>query len=309
MELATRIFRKNKTNRIGYFIDQFKLLGLGKKHCEDINEFDSYIENNKVKITINNLLNNLYKTNDTEELANSILMAYKISLFSKDVFSGLFTKLDKKIVNSSHKVVAMMELLQENISDDFFETINQHYSLYKLWSSKHILHRIRNEIQNLTQLLKIKTSLKKNEYQNIISDICDYVDKIINEDAFIGVKSILDIYPCLSVWDNAKQYYWTSIKLCHDDIYHLFVLLISELKKKLDESTSCKSIKDQLNKDLNINKMTKMIRDNNFNTKDIVNITDKVIIIAEKIYPDLKFNHEIDSFCDSIDALSVIFDQ
>jgi len=242
MEIACDILKKSSiTERYSDIKKNFKSLNLNDiSRTSSLETFIKIINTEKYINNVTSLIEE-YFDNIDKDMGISILMAYCISSYSNKLFDSYKTKFEQKLILSANRVVLCIEKLLSNNkipdeqNEDFLNSIDHYYSLYKVWKSKDSINemsRLFENIQDITNILKIQI-IKKMPIGNY-NCLFEPMDKLFDLNVKYAIRILLHNYNIFDRLSLFETKFWESVTSNYQKYKDaIFVILVVELRIQL----------------------------------------------------------------------------
>ncbi len=260
MDLACDIVKKREiTNGKISVLNKFKNMNLREDIDKKIKQHN-YIEES------NNILNAIFETSN-KDFGFSILFAYYISTYSNTIFSKNKSDLARRLIFAANSVVVQIEhIATEDNLEEFYNAVDNYYSLYKIWSSRDSLNKIEILLESLINETKIyRLKLLKNMDITSMDDRMDsIIDKMFSINKNFTIKILLDNYDYLCVVKDLKDVIWRKILEAMGEYReNIILMMITGIKIHLIHLLKNSEDRRDIYYKLDNENIIKTIRDNN----------------------------------------------
>ena len=314
MELACEILKKRTdNNNTTKSLKKFKNLklqnGLKTSNKED---FLKKIKSPQYKKIANNFAKKCFYSKN-KDLGQAIMMAYYFSYYGNDVFGEFKTYYEKKLINAAHEVVCYLERKNNNYNDNFYDILDNYYSLYQTFIKKSSLYKIDDMMVILEDYIKASKLLQiqnKSIDHNFIKKINNIISEIFKINHNFAIKTFLQNYDMFIDSNNIMKHIWDKIKeYFKNDIRHAILIIIAELRVKLIQSLTLSEDKKDIYFNIDIEIIIKDIRNNDFTIEKINNIIKLLLQKINKITNLNITNQKLDNqkLFEIFDLFQIIF--
>lgn len=229
--------------------------------------------------------------NNKRDIGYSIVFAYYISTFHHSIFGQKRSRTETKLTMYANQVVSHIEEFNRlgQLRDEFYESFDHYYSLYKTWISQESLQDIDEYFDEMVEQLKgykMKLRIKKVHDKKLEADIISTLEKMLNKDSSFAIKTLLTNYDLIRGYGFITKHIWEKVS---KEVYRkndsILLIMVAELRisiiPQLKESKDRKDIYYKIDTE----EMVKKIRNNDFTQKDLASILDLISTKVKKFNP------------------------
>jgi hypothetical protein len=265
-------------------------------------EFLELIATKKYVQTMEQFLKELFYINPNIKLTKAVLQAFYLSGYKREIFSIFYTtRLDERVLYYANKVIAYIyKIVTKNNTqiDEFKDSIDHYYSLYKIWVSKDILEQIDNEMDNFKDNLETYTvfnQLNNDDVLKYIHNMQSHINNMIDINNMLCIKLLIKYYNQFKNIEQVKDYFWLKIRdIASSNFNHIIIILLAELRHhSIYINENIKARKD-LYYNIDIDNIIKKVRNQQDVTQDFDNAikilnnhTHKIIIKSNSVIDNI----------------------
>lgn len=242
MDLISDIVCLNNINIDSTVLYNIKKSNLNNKAKHyNLQEFENYVNSNECKNTYIELSKCLFSNCNYNDIADSILKAYILKHYGKQLGSWYENNYDKEMNYCSSIVVEGItdiircDKIEKN--NKFILIMDYYYSLYQIWNSKINVNNITKKMNSIIENVNTYEIMYIMDYKSVIElekDIKKNINDLFNTYKFMALCILKDNYDKLGKF---KEYFWNNVKSISDN-YHSCAIILEHIRNKLLESTT-----------------------------------------------------------------------
>jgi hypothetical protein len=249
----------------------------------DLKIIDDEIKSINIKNITDNFLCQFYSYYNPT-FATYLPMAFYISSRTDEMFSDNKTIFEEKIISSANNLVNIicnyLDNFEQNdmkVSKKFFKSFDMFCSLYNCIVMRKIISKQTEFVDTLLELIRINYNTKNNNNK----ECCHILKQLFKKNQRFAIKLLLNNYKKIKNNKYVNDYLWKKILVNLNFSFHnMFIILISELEKKILLSLKTSIDRKDMYYNVNIDDIITGFINNTFTNDKIYNL---IIITQDKI--------------------------
>lgn len=247
------IKKKSKITNTSPTLKKLKIINLSKLTTTlNAAEFIDYISEKEYIEKVDSVIRKLFRKAPTD-IGYSIILSYYISAYPDNVFNEYMSKLDIKLEQAANKVVNCLnkttktvdhvdhvdhEVADQNLYDTLFSTIDNYYSLYKIWTSKDSINLIDDKMERIEKCINNKSEMSKTAFRECEHILSKEVEIMFDLSPKFSINKLLENYDIISHSARLVSFFWKCVdeyinSCVEDERDSIVLIMVVHIKIKL----------------------------------------------------------------------------